>query len=142
MGHIDGAKGIRPDPDKLTAVTDWPAPHNIHALRKSLGLTEYFRKFLRGYCQRRAPLTHLLRKKVAYEWNQTCQEAFEQLKTDLISIPKLVSPDTYHDTYIPLNHVSSLRMHVEQALALNQCRMNSQLLLKAENSSSAKLHCH
>ena len=33
VGHIVGAKGIRPDPQKLPAVTDWPAPHNIHELR-------------------------------------------------------------------------------------------------------------
>ena len=48
VGHIVGAKGIRPDPEKLSAVTDWPAPHDIHELRKFLGFTNYFRKFLRG----------------------------------------------------------------------------------------------
>ena len=85
VGHIVGAKGIRPDPEKLSAVTDWPAPHDIHELRKFLGFTNYFRKFLRGYSQRTHPLTHLLRKNVAYEWTKECQAAFEQLKADSTS---------------------------------------------------------
>ena len=93
VGHIVGAKGIRPDPDKLSAVTDWPAPHNIPELRKFLGFTNYFRKFLQGYSQRTAALTNLLRKNVAYEWTQKCQDSFMQLKTDLTSAPVLVSPD-------------------------------------------------
>ncbi len=94
VGHIVGAKGIRPDPDKISAVTDWPSPHNIHELRKFLGFTNYFRKFLQGYSQRTEPLTNLLRKNVAYEWTQKCQESFEQLKQDLTSAPVLISPDT------------------------------------------------
>ena len=42
VGHIVGAKGIRPDPDKPAAVTDWPTPHNLHELRQFLGFTNYF----------------------------------------------------------------------------------------------------
>ena len=94
VGHIVGAKGIRPDPEKLSAVTDWPIPHDIHELRKFLGFTNYFRKFLQGYSQRTAALTHLLRKNVAYEWTQACQESFDQLKIDLTTALILISPDT------------------------------------------------
>ena len=93
VGHIVGAKGIRPDPDKISAVTDWPSPHNIHELRKFLGFTNYFRKFLQGYSQRTAPLTKLLRKDVPYVWTDECQSGFNQLKVDLTSSPVLVSPD-------------------------------------------------
>ena len=94
VGHIVGAKGIRPDPEKISAVTDWPSPHNLHELRKFLGFTNYFRKFLQGYSQRTAPMTNLLRKNVPYEWTQACEESFKQLKADLTSAPVLASPDT------------------------------------------------
>ena len=90
VGHIVGAKGIRVDPEKISAVTDWPAPHHVHELRKFLGFTNYFRKFLQGYSQRTGPLTKLLRKNAAYEWDKTCQDSFEQLKRDLTSAPILV----------------------------------------------------
>ena len=94
VGHIVGAKGIRPDPEKLSAVTDWHAPHNIPELRKFLGFTNYFRNFLQGYSQRTAALTNLLCKNVAYEWTQMCQDSFTQLKIDLTSALVLISPDT------------------------------------------------
>ena len=55
VGHVVGAKGIRPDPERLSTVTGWPAPHDIHELRNFLGFTNYFRKFLRGYSQRTHP---------------------------------------------------------------------------------------
>ena len=94
VGNLVGAKGVKPDPAKIAAITDWPAPHNQHELRKFLGFTNYFRKFLQGYSQRTAPLTNLLRKNKAYEWDQICQENFDQLKADLTSAPILVTPDT------------------------------------------------
>ncbi len=52
VGHVVGADGVRPAPDKIAAVTGWPTPHNIHELRQVLGFTNYFRKFLQGYSQR------------------------------------------------------------------------------------------
>ena len=93
VGQIVSSQGIRPDPAKISAVKDWPAPHNLHELRKFLGFTNYFRKLLQGYSQRTAPLTNLTKKNVPYEWTETCQESFEQLKTDLTSAPLLASPD-------------------------------------------------
>ena len=77
VGHIVGAKCIRPDPDKLAAVTDWPTPHNLHELRQFLlGFTNYFKKFLQGYSQRTAALTKLLRKDVLYVWTDECHSSF------------------------------------------------------------------
>ena len=61
VGHIVGANGIKPDPAKLATIADWPAPHDLHELRKFLGFTNYSRKFLQAYSQRTAPLTNLLR---------------------------------------------------------------------------------
>ena len=93
VGHIVGANGIKPDPAKIATIADWPAPHNLHELRKFLGFTNYFRKFLQAYSQRTAPLTNLLRKDVAYEWTEACENSFRQLKVDLTTAPVLIAPD-------------------------------------------------
>ena len=93
VGHIVSEQGLRPDPAKTDAVKSWPAPHNLHELRKFLGFTNYFRKFLQGYSQRTEPLTRLTKKNVPHEWTQECQGTFEQLKVDLTSAPILVPPD-------------------------------------------------
>ena len=127
--HIVGAKGIKPDPQKLTAVTDWPAPHNIHELRKFLGFTNYFRKFLQGNSQRTGPLTNLLRKNVAYHWTQACQGSFEQLKQDLTSATVLVSPDNTQPYELIADAcgtgIGAILMQNEQPIAFESSKFNS-----------------
>ncbi|RVW86102.1 RNA-directed DNA polymerase-like [Vitis vinifera] len=45
-----------------------------------LGLVNYYRRFIKGYLARAAPLVDLLKKNKAWEWDERCQQAFEDLK--------------------------------------------------------------
>ena len=66
LGHIVDGNGVRPNPDKVKAVQDWPPPKNTSELKSFLGLTNYFRKYIRGYSQYTYPLTQLLKKNMPY----------------------------------------------------------------------------
>ena len=33
LGHVFSAQGMAPDPNKLQAVQEWPAPHNVTDVR-------------------------------------------------------------------------------------------------------------
>ena len=37
LGCIVGKRGVRPDPKKIKAITDWPVPVDVKGLRKFLG---------------------------------------------------------------------------------------------------------
>ncbi|BAT89663.1 hypothetical protein VIGAN_06067700, partial [Vigna angularis var. angularis] len=50
------------DPEKIKTVKEWPEPHNIKALRGFLGLSGYYRRFIKDYGKIVKPLTNLLRK--------------------------------------------------------------------------------
>uniref|UniRef100_A0AAV1UT13 Reverse transcriptase n=1 Tax=Peronospora matthiolae TaxID=2874970 RepID=A0AAV1UT13_9STRA len=39
-----GKKGVRPDPEKIKAISDWSVPVDVKGLRKSLGLAAYSHK--------------------------------------------------------------------------------------------------
>ena len=85
--------GIHPDPCKVALVKDWPAPKNVHELRQFIGLAQYFRKFLKGFSVQIIPLTRLLRKNAAWNFDAECCVAFEDVKQALCSAPVLVLPD-------------------------------------------------
>ena len=51
LGHVVGTDGVKVDPKKVQAVKDWPTPKDVKEVRSFLGLTGYFRRFIRGVAQ-------------------------------------------------------------------------------------------
>jgi hypothetical protein len=76
LGHIITAQGVCPDPGKIRAMVDWPLPKNIKALRGFLGLTGYYRKFIKGYGTIAAPLTAMLRRN-SFCWSEPSSQPFK-----------------------------------------------------------------
>jgi len=72
LGHTISGEGMKMDIGKVQAIMEWPEPHNIKQLRGFLGLTGYYRRFIKGYATLVGPLTDLL-KKEAYKWNAQAQ---------------------------------------------------------------------
>ncbi len=88
------ADGVRPGSRKLAAITEFPTPKNKHKLKRFLGLTSFFRCFIANFASRAAPLTKLLKQNCQFEWNSTCQQCFENLRSSLMQAPilKLFDP--------------------------------------------------
>nr|GFB07497.1 hypothetical protein [Tanacetum cinerariifolium] len=69
LRHVVSAKGIKVDPAKVTAVTNWPRPKSV---------------------------TELIRKGVKFEWNDEQEKCFEELKKRLVTAP-ILAPEIIAD---------------------------------------------
>jgi hypothetical protein len=96
-GHIISANGISTDPTKLDAILKWPQPQTPTELRSFLGLTNYYRRYVRHYATISTPLYAMLSKrhvwKPGHTWESTALDAFTALKHALTSAPILAAPD-------------------------------------------------
>jgi len=113
LGHTISAKGIQTDPEKIQAVQNFDRPSSDKTLRQFLGLTSYFRRFIKNFAIIASPLHNLLQgkkkkkqKKVVTDgkwpdkWTEECETAFKMLKSKLINTPILQYPDFNKSFYV------------------------------------------
>jgi hypothetical protein len=92
LGHIVGNNGVRVDPKNIESMQDWPHPKTLKILRGFLGLTGYYRKFVKNYGNIVAPLMALL-KKNSFTWTPVATQAFQTLKMAMCTTPVLALLD-------------------------------------------------
>ncbi|KAF1334277.1 reverse transcriptase, partial [Globisporangium splendens] len=100
LGCFVGKNGVRPDPEKIKAINDWPVPTSQKDLRKFLGLATYLHKYSQNYAGIIRPLSSLLKKDVDWKWSDECQEALVKVKRSLEEAPVLAIADHERPFYV------------------------------------------
>lgn len=64
LGHMIDRRGVRTDPDKTSAVANWPKPTTLRQVRQFLGMASWYRRFVPNFSSVATSLTRLIRKGV------------------------------------------------------------------------------
>ena len=93
LGYKVTPDGLEPEPRLMEAISKLPPPINVAEVHLFLGLVGYYRRFVKKFSDKAAPLNALLRKEQAWKWTEDCQEAFETLKGEIAVRPVSAYPD-------------------------------------------------
>ena len=122
LGHRVSAEGIATDPEKVTAVENWPRPETLKQLRSFLGFASYYRRYVPNFTAVASPLNALVttccrdikgkpRSSASYrlgsQWGENCELAFENIKRVLTTAPVLGFAD-YQQPFIVETDASDL----------------------------------
>jgi len=87
LGFVVEGGMIQPGEKKTRCIAEYPELGDAHSVRRFLGLTGFFRRFVKDYSKIAKPLTRLTKKDVEFEWSREPDEAFRILKQLLTRPP-------------------------------------------------------
>jgi hypothetical protein len=96
LGHVISERGIEVDKAKVETVEQLPPPMDAKSLRSFLGHAGFYRRFIKDFSKITKPLTHLLQKYVAFDFDEKCLAAFRTLKSALVSAHIIQPSDWSH----------------------------------------------
>ena len=98
-GHLLTAESIKPDPEKVRAITEMPPPRDSKGAARLCGMVTYLSRFLPKLADIIEPIRKLTHKNAEWAWSQEQSNAFEKVKVLLTKTPVL----TYYNPKQPIN---------------------------------------
>lgn len=98
LGYMVSDEGITLSARHTEAIKNFRRPNNAHEVQRFLALASYFRKFIKDFSIIARPLYNLLKKTVEFNFDTSCDKAYETLKEKLSSYPVLRIYNPRYDT--------------------------------------------
>ena len=86
LGHIIDQDGIKPNPELVRAILDFPTPGDAIKLQSFIGSANFFRDFVEGIAAMLRPLYHLTKKGVPFIWDSVADQHFVKVKKALCNV--------------------------------------------------------
>ena len=99
LGHVLTPEELKTNTRLVESVTNYPRPQNSKEVKQFLGLSSYYRRFIRQFAAIAQPLTALTQNGVTFDWTKDCQTAFDRFKQSLTTAPVLCYP-TFDSSFV------------------------------------------
>ena len=80
LGHLVTNQGLKPDPEKVSAIRDMPAPTDVDGVNRFVGFVNYLSRFLPSLSDILEPIRQLARQDVPWHWTPAQQSALDKIK--------------------------------------------------------------
>jgi hypothetical protein len=92
MGFMLTSRGIEANPDKCRTILEMESPRSVKDVQQLTGRIVALSQFLPASAKRCLPMFKILKKQDSFSWTQECEDAFQELKASLASLPVLTKP--------------------------------------------------
>ena len=106
LGHFILGEGVSTNPKKIEAVVNWPVSRIVKQLRGFLGLTGYYKRFVKNYGKLAQPLIALCKAFGSIKWTELENTTFNELKRAMTVAHVLALPD-YSQEFVVETNASS-----------------------------------
>ena len=93
LEHKIYVAGLEVDQAKVSVIKTLLRPTKIKGIRSFLGHVGFYRRFIRDFSKISRPLCRLLEKDAKYDFDKSCFSAFEDIKSRLVIVPIMQTPD-------------------------------------------------
>jgi ribonuclease HI len=100
LGFLVSHRGIEANPEKIKAIEAMRPPIRIKDIQKLIGSLAALSRFISRLAKRALPFFKLLRKSGPFSWTEEAEQAFQELKQHLVSLPILVAPEPGESLYL------------------------------------------
>ena len=93
LGHMISATGLEVDQAKVSIIRNLMPPTIVKGIRSFLRHARFYRRFIRDFSNIARPLCRLLEKDTKFNFDESCQNSFEEIKSRLVEAPIMAKPD-------------------------------------------------
>ena len=93
LGHMISAARLEVNQAKVSIIRNLIPPTTVKGIRSFLGHARFYRRFIRDFSKIARPLCRLLEKDAKFNFDESCKNYFEEIKSKLVEAPIMAKPD-------------------------------------------------
>ena len=93
LGHRISAAGLEVDQAKVSIIKTLLPPTIVKGIRSFLGHAGFYRRFIKDFSKIARPLCRLLEKDTKFNFDESCQSSFKEIRSRLVEAPIMAKPD-------------------------------------------------